>query len=72
MEADYPVVLEEYLASDPLGFRFSEGKNYERCGFTLRNLMLSYFKQHHRLDGKQPDNIILQNTGGQKENASTF
>ncbi|NLI53795.1 MAG: RNA 2',3'-cyclic phosphodiesterase [Clostridiales bacterium] len=63
MEAFYPVVFEDYLASDPLGFRFSDADALEYHDLTLRDLMLDELEQRKSLTGTYPDNIHIQRSG---------
>lgn len=63
LDAEYPVVLEDYLASDPLGFRFSDGKDLQYHEMTLRRLMLEHLERQGSLAGTYPDNILIQRSG---------
>ncbi len=56
----YPVVLEDYLASDPLGFRFSDAEELTYHDMTLRNIMRAELAQRGVLSGTEPDNILIQ------------
>lgn len=60
MDAFYPVVLEDYLASDPLGFRFSDADALEYHDMSLRELMLNELQQRGTLEGTYPDNIQIK------------
>lgn len=63
MDALYPVVFEDYLASDPLGFRFSDADALVYHEMTLRNLMLNELERRKTLEGTLPDNIHIQRSG---------
>ena len=63
MDAFYPVVFEDYLASDPLGFRFSDSNALEYHEMTLRSLMLNDLERRNTLEGTLPDNILIQRSG---------
>ncbi len=63
MDTLYPVVFEDYLASDPLGFHFSDANALEYHETTLRNLMLNNLERRKTLEGTLPDNILIQRSG---------
>lgn len=61
-DTHYPVVLEDYLAGDPLGFRFSDGTKCRYLTLSLRKLLLETLAQQRVLIPKSPENIIIRDT----------
>lgn len=59
-EQTYPVVIEDYLASNPFGFRFPDGNALTYHNQNVRDLMLQYFRSVGTLYEEYPTNIILE------------
>lgn len=60
MDKSYSVVIEDYLASNPFGFRFPEGEALTYHNQNVRELMLQYFRSTGVLREEYPANIILK------------
>ena len=56
-EQRYAVVLDDYLASDPLGFTFSVDTNLTYHEKTMRDIVLEAFREQVHLYGGQPEYI---------------
>lgn len=59
-DAQYSVVIEDYLATNPFGFRFPQAELLTYRNQTLRELMLRYFRETGTLRQMLPTNIILK------------
>lgn len=60
-DAIYDIVIEDYLASDPLGLVFSDAEMLTYHDMTLRKLMLDKFRQLSIIQGDNPTNIRVRN-----------
>ncbi len=65
----YPVVIEDYLASNPFGFRFPEGQALTYHNKNVRELMLQYFRIKRTVRGEYPTNIVAERGAGQHAGA---
>ena len=63
-ERVYPVVIEDYLACNPFGFRFPEGKALTYHDQNVRALMLDYFRRRGTLREEYPTNIVVKGGAG--------
>lgn len=59
-EKHYSVVLEDYLASNPFGFRFPDGSALTYHNDNIRSAMLDYFRKHGTVYDEYPTNIHLE------------
>lgn len=57
---EYSVVIEDYLATNPFGFRFPDGGALTYHNKNVRELMLQYFKSRKIIWDEYPTNIIIE------------
>lgn len=62
-EERYRVVIEDYLASNPFGFRFPDGPALCYHNRSIRSAMLQYFRETQTIYEEYPHNIILERQG---------
>lgn len=60
MNEEYSVVMEDYLAANPLGFRFPDGEALTYHNKNVRELMLQYFRSRKAIWNEYPTNIIVE------------
>ena len=59
-DKEYSVVIEDYLAANPFGFRFPDGEALTYHNKNVRELMLQYFRSRKTIRNEYPTNIIVE------------
>lgn len=62
-EGQYGVVLEDYLAENPFGFRFPRAERLTYHNLTMRDLMLQRLREMKIIKEDRPSNVILKESG---------
>ncbi|MCL2216501.1 MAG: RNA 2',3'-cyclic phosphodiesterase [Defluviitaleaceae bacterium] len=55
----YPVAMDSYLATSPIGFDFSSGRNRQYLNSDVRELLLEHLRRLGRLMGHYPENVTV-------------